>query len=328
MKTNKETILVATLVVLLGLASAHVASAQNHLDPDIGFQPEVQQPLSYEQGDGTVVRTMGQPEMFQLLITRLGRPEMTVALPTEIAQINSIDPAVDNKAVVIGMINGSAYQIEIVDTVNARIVDEFLAYSPTLSPNGQFIAFVKMYPAHFVDGVSDYVMLYDLTRSASGNRPPGVTTDQEIDVGMPVYPPNIQTTDGNTGLPEAEINRVMSDMFFWAPDSSKFAFPAEHMVPQDTNGRVDKNESPQMVEVDLILANPSREKTTVTALSAMVCAASSCEHHLDGVEFGEDSIKAQFDGFSSKAGQKRTLEAKFNQFRAQEADQGRGTRPR
>src|SRR2546427_5633177 len=195
MKTNKETILVATLVVLLGLASAHVASAQNHLDPDIGFQPEVQQPLSYEQGDGTVVRTMGQPEMFQLLITRLGRPEMTVALPTEIAQINSIDPAVDNKAVVIGMINGSAYQIEIVDTVNARIADEFLAYRPTLSPNGQFIAFVKMYPAHFVDGVSDYVMLYDLTRSASGNRPPGVTTDQEIDVGMPVYPPNIQTTD-------------------------------------------------------------------------------------------------------------------------------------
>lgn len=318
MKNRKENILVMTFVLLIAVAFAGSASAQNRLDPTIGFDPSLQQPLVYRQDDGTLLNTSGEPGEFQLSITRPGRQPVVITLPEDVDQINSIDPAPGDKAVLIGMASGLVYTVVIVDTLNPHIVDHFWAFRPVLSPNGQFITFIKFYTPHFVQGTSDHVLLYDVTSSAESNRPRGISLDDDTNVGSPVYPPNIQTTDPNTELPEAAIIHVPSETFFWASDSSKFVFAAERLLPENRNAPVEINANSPKVEVSLVVVNPSHEKIAVRTLPAMTCetSAGSCEHQLYDVEFGDDGVKAQFRGFSSKAGQKQSLQAKYNQFRS------------
>jgi hypothetical protein len=149
-------------------------------------------------------------------------------------------------------------------------------------------------------------MLYDVTRSASDNRPPGIPLDDEINVGRAVYPMNIQTTDSNVGIPESEITNVSLDMFSWAPDSSKFVFGAQHQLPQ-------KSQTNFRGIVDLVMVHPSHDKPTVKIFPAIPCgrSTSSCTYHLDDVEFGEDGINAHFGDF----GQKQSVQVKYDQFR-------------
>ena len=282
------------LLLTLFLSVASIGGAaqqwQNHIDPNTGFYPDRQPQLSYRQDDGTFIITSGESGKFKLEITRPGRQAVRVDLPDDVAQINGIDPAPGNKAVVIGMGSSAVDTVEIVDTLNPHILDHFWAYDATLSPDGQFISFIKFFPPHFVEGPTDHVMVYDVTRSASENRPAGIELDDQINVGRAVYPANIQTTDSNVGVPESEVTRVSLDMFFWAPDSSTFIFPAAFRT-----------------QMDLVMVTPSHDKSGVKTFRVMTCE-NSCVYHLDGVDFGEDGIKAQFQGM------KQPLQVRYDQF--------------
>src|SRR5439155_16929951 len=128
-----------------------------HIDPNTGFYPDRQPQLFYRQDDGTFLITSGEHGNFKLEVTRPGRQVDAVALPDDVEQINSIDPAPGNKVIVIGMASGLNDTVEIVDTLNPRVLDHFWAYDPTLSPDGQFISFIKFFPPHFVEGPTDHV---------------------------------------------------------------------------------------------------------------------------------------------------------------------------
>jgi len=150
-----------------------------------------------------------------------------VELPPEIAQVNEIRGSRKDQAIVIGMVNGSAFEAVILNTRTGSITDRFFAYSPTVSPDGQFVAFVKFYPSHFVQGTDDHYVLYDSFRSPIENRSNNVSVNDYTNVGLPVYPRGVNRDGDNTGVPEQNQHHMMAQRFFWQSDSKRYAFADE-----------------------------------------------------------------------------------------------------
>jgi hypothetical protein len=285
------------------------------------FYPEAQLPLSCKLKDGTVLKSLVKPDHLELSIKRSGLRPATIRLPNEFAQLNRIVPVPGNEVVLIGMASGEIYEIVMVDTVNCRVVDHFWSYEPDVSPNGRLIAFVKWFPPHFVEDVTDVVMIYDLAHGASGNRPSGPGVDPEVDVGIRVYPPGTNTPGDNIGteLRAALLDSVLSQGFFWAPDSSKFLFADEHVIgthqitKQDAKGQSRIGIS-TTVELRLVLVSmkASAEKPLVTVFTVRHCQT-TCGQQLDSVEFAENGVKARFRYSNRK---NESLEVKYAEFRA------------
>jgi len=105
------------------------------------------------------------------------------------------------------------------------LVDRFLCYMPTLSPDHQLLTYGMFFPPHFVEGPSYEYMLYDFRKSAIENRPSGVPADDPQRVGRTLYPPLApgQLVRNNTGVPEDQAHFLVSG-FFWAPNSRTVGF--------------------------------------------------------------------------------------------------------
>jgi hypothetical protein len=203
-----------------------------------------------------------------------------------------MEPAAGASIVLFGMVNGSVHEVVVVSTSERRIVDRFLCYNPALSPDGESIAFVKFYPPHFDPGVSDLVMVYDVAKGKAKNRPHEAGVDELIDVGSPVYPAGIQTQSPNDGLPESQINSVTSP-FFWAADSSRFAFTARHAPWQAGVGRTASGK-----ELSVILARREQKgrpwKTVSRTVATCGEGEGGCIGSASGIEFGKTALRVQF----------------------------------
>lgn len=145
-----------------------------------------------------------------------------VRLPDELAQIDRIQAGVNDMLLVKGMVNGSGSEVVLIDTRASRSVDSFLCYLPEFSPDGRWIAFIKFYPTHGVDG-EDHYMVYDPTRTASQNRPPGIGVIDRINVGLSVFPKKGQNAEYDN-LHGNEESIRSSSRLIWAQDSSAFVF--------------------------------------------------------------------------------------------------------
>jgi len=293
------------------------------VDKDLFFNPKAQKPIFLTLDDGTVLRTTGENEMlenfknFEVAISQPGKQSVSVSIPNEIVQINSIVRAAGNQVALIGMSTGSVYEVVLIDVLRYKIADHFMAFRPAPSPDGRFIAFIKFYPPHGYPssyptmGPSDFVMLYDTTRGPSGNRPPGVEIDNKIDVGTAVYPPGVKTQDPNSWLREVDSNHASG--FFWDEDSSKFVFSAEHQLKNtQTVTRMIKGKSVEVAktEASLVLVDLTSPNTPkVRAFQADVCVG-LCTEPLMSVEFGASGLKAQL-GVPPK---QRTIEVQYDQF--------------
>jgi hypothetical protein len=312
-------------MVLVIVGSLHGAEIQVPAGQGkLFFNPKAQKPIVFKLDNGIVLRTTGETEVpenfkkYQVIITQPGKQPVSVSLPNEIVQINSITPASDNQVALIGMVNGSVYEVAIIDVLKYQIADQFLAYRPAPSPDGRFIVFIKFYPPHgynpsfYPGGPSDFVMIYDATLGSFGNRPAGVDIDNKTDVGMAVYPPGVKTQDPVVGLSEADINSVTGE-FFWAEDSSKFVFNAEHQLKNaPTVTRIIRGKSVEVAqaEASLVLVDltfPHAPK--VRAFQADVCVG-LCTEPLMSVEFGTSGLKAQL-GVGPK---QRSIEVRYDQF--------------
>jgi hypothetical protein len=285
-----------------------------------GFNPASQLPARCELKDGSVLKSHVNADHLELSIKRPALPEVTISLPASFAQLDRIIPAQGNEAVLLGMVSGDVDGVVMVDTVNCRVVDFFWCYQPAVSPDGQWIAFIKFFPPHFVSGVSDFAMLYDLTRSAAGNRPSGVLADDQETVGTRVYPPGRNTEGDNAGLPETDLNAVGSG-FFWAPDSSKVLFANQRAAgyqhrtaPQPGNAQKGAARSGQ-VALSLVLVKMavSHEKPQVTVFPIRQCPG-ECKPDLSSVEFAPDGVRAQFEEPGTH--RQQSLEVKYAEFRA------------
>jgi hypothetical protein len=205
------------------------------------FQPSQQRAISYSDQSLQVSLIVGTDRHSLRIRNRATKAQKTVALPRELAQVDEIRAGPNGKLVVRGMVNGSVSEIVVVDSASTGVVDVFWCYLPTISPLGEYIAFMKFYPAHFVEGSDDHYMLYDLDKNPIENRPPGVAPDDPQDVGRAFYPPGVGNKPGdNVGVPE-ESQHQSASRIFWIPDGRQLFF-ANRVVGSEG-------------EIDLILAD-------------------------------------------------------------------------
>jgi hypothetical protein len=208
------------------------------------FDPEHPTPVSYRDDLLSMQLDMSGPQL-RVILKKNGQSAQRISLPPEMAQVNEIRRDTARLATVIGMINSDAYEVVVLDITLARIGDTFWAYAPVLSPSGRYIAFIKFFPTHFVEGVDDRYMFYDLTRSAAQNRPAKIDASDRVDVGVTVYPPGKSNREGdNTGVDDSEVHAIASDTFFWSPNADQYFFADRYQgtlsavrISFDANGR-------------------------------------------------------------------------------------------
>ncbi len=270
------------------------------------FDPTHNKPPSYRDEELSI-HFVSEDDIFQAIIeTKDGRP-VKVAMPDDIMQVDSVVKGPKGTSIVLGMVNGSVYEVVALDIRTRGVSDHFYAYNPTLSPDGHAAAFVKFYPPHFVDGTSDHYMLYDFSRSAASNRPSGEGVADSTNIGVPVYPPEIGNQEGdNIGVPDSKSHQMASETFFWESDSRSYLFA-------DTQGVGLK-----LVLVHVGVSGGSPLASTLPIPKAKICPAAranTCELRLVGVKFQEDGIVTKFRGIGVDASVQGELLVRYEDFR-------------
>lgn len=190
------------------------------------FNPTQKKAISYH-GRGLAITLVDGKKNLAIEVANGLQSAETVQLPSEVVQVNEIRAASNGRAVVVGMVNGSVYEVLILDIAPTTIADRFLAYFPTVSPDGRFIAFVKFYPPHFVDGTEDHFLLYDTLRSPSENRTANaIPLSDHTNVGQPIYP-RVPNRDGDNVDVSGPKHHMMAQGFFWQSDSTRYAFAGD-----------------------------------------------------------------------------------------------------
>lgn len=235
MKASRKrlTIGLASLAVLhlAGFVTMAVAQQQQPLVFDPDHQPAIV--LTTPELSAQVVAQPGDPQTGQTrsITLKSSVGEATVDLPFQFAQVNALAKGPSGKLVVVGMVTGSVWEVGIVDMTAARLIDKFMCYSPAVSPDGAYIAFIKMFGPHSARSPADDVMLYDVALNPAANRPSGISLDDEINVGFELYPWGNGTTADNEDVPTQSANIVGGggqflwkdcEFFFWSRASGKY----------------------------------------------------------------------------------------------------------
>jgi hypothetical protein len=222
------------LAVLIGLGLCVTTSSMADVTPDQSgygklFDPEDQRSIS-SQLEGSVAKLVGSPNNFKVNLIDARGAQRTVVLPSLIAQVNNIVWPSARRIAVIGMVNGSGYMVAVIDVPQARVLDTFLGYEVTLSPNKAFVVFVKYFQPYGVSGQEDRVRMYDFSRPAIQNRPVKSSFPPLFEDGIPVYP--VLTVDQEAARPNIERPDSdaynMASAFKWSDDSSHVLFVSLH----------------------------------------------------------------------------------------------------
>jgi hypothetical protein len=267
------------------------------------FDPSRKMALSYRSENLTITLINGKKNLAVDVENRSFKSTGTIDLPSEIVQVNEIQEGPGDRAIVIGMVNGSVFEAVILDTHSIRVVDYFLAYSPSISPDGRFVAFVKFYPAHFAVGTDDHYLLYDVSRSAPENRAANVSSSDHVDVGIPAYPRGINRAADNADVPGVQQHHMMAQAFFWQSDSDRYAFADEY-----AGG------------IDLVVISTSGGLPVATKVGISrgeICAAlrtETCNVTVVRTELTPTSVIATFRGAGPDSSLQQTLRYRYQQF--------------
>jgi hypothetical protein len=224
-----------------------------------GFHPEHQNAIIERAGDYTL-RLTGQGSSLRATLSRSGRLSQSVTLPSELAQVDKIEFVAAKKVAILGRLNGDASEVIVLGLDNFEIVDRFYCYAPILSPDKRLLAFIKFFPSHFVEGVSDIYLLYDFRESPAGNRSLGVNVGDVQNVGRIVYPPQLNDkTSDNTGKPESEIHMLESGALFWSPTGDRLVFADRYQG-----------------KISLVIANISRSGSKPTVKESEIKKSDVC----------------------------------------------------
>jgi hypothetical protein len=149
------------------------------------------------------------------------------------AQIDEIRVVNTRRALILGQEQASVSEVIVVDPRGPRVIDRFVGLRATLSPDGTRVAYEKLFPLHFTEGVSGQYLVYDVRDLPSALRhstvavpsdPATASLFEKVNVGQPVFPLGAQNLPAdNYGLPESAQHSLRS-RFFWSEDSSRFAF--------------------------------------------------------------------------------------------------------
>lgn len=237
-KQNWNEIVKRTLLVLCVMCTAYaigVCQTGSGISPNIvQFDPEHQPAIGLETPAVTaeVIAHAPDRETGSSRAIRLSFPgkvaEIVLPLPFQFNQVNAIRQGPAGKLIIVGMQSGYVYQIGILDSNVSRLIDRFTCYTPSISQDGQYIAFTKFFAPHFVTSVTDHSMLYVVARSAHENRPKGILLSDGENVGFEVFPPgrgnwetdNIDVAPGSGYSLSGEYIWKDRDQYFFADEVS------------------------------------------------------------------------------------------------------------
>lgn len=131
-------------------------------------------------------------------------------------QVDEVDIISGTRALILSRASANFPEATVVELPSGKVVDHFASFRPALSRDHHLLAFLKDFPGH--PGpveITDEYIVYDLTRSATYNRPqfkPGVT----YDTGWPVYPLGATNAAGENILPQGSpYHSLASQRLFW-----------------------------------------------------------------------------------------------------------------
>jgi hypothetical protein len=234
-----------------------------------GFHPETAQEVT-ESFNGLAATF--KPSSPMIVVMESQGSTTSVTLPKEFAQLTSARLYQGSKLVIAGMVNGNVSEVAVVDSNKGSVIDHFLCYSPAISPNGRYVAFVKFYPEHGVSSAEDHYMLYDVQQGSKGNRPSWADRHPSL-VGKVVFPPKIENRqDDNVDVGDRPIHSMASDGFFWNNQSSLVVF-ADQLGAAYT-------------VVVVKVANGAFSSESVAIPSQWICPGSTlCSEHLTSAQF-------------------------------------------
>ena len=84
-------------------------------------------------------------------------------------EVQQVCPLPSNRILIFGLLDDrSAYGIALVDLTTGKALDDFLARTPTISPDQRWLAVRRFYPAQSDIVQSESYWLYDLTKDSAG----------------------------------------------------------------------------------------------------------------------------------------------------------------
>lgn len=199
-----------------------------------GFNPAEQRKLSAEDLRHRVTLIGREPcakcpsvsrFVFEIRDKKGVAPKKTFVLSNETAQVDEIRLTPFGRLVVIGRVLANTSMVTLVDVRSGEVLDSFFCFSPALSPDGRFVSYVKVYPAHFTEGVSAQYVLYDFASKPQENRNGRVSLNNRIDVGLALFPPGSKNEPGdNLTVPLDKRHTMASDAFYWRRDNKTLLF--------------------------------------------------------------------------------------------------------
>ncbi len=209
-------------------------------------------------------------------VAKISKETKRFALRSEIAQIDEIHILDRDKSALIGRVLPNTSMVTMVNHRNGKILDSFYCFNPNVSPDKRLVAYVKVYPAHFVQGESAQYLVYDFSRSPQENRPsyPSVSLENKTDVGIPIFPPSSGNLPGdNIGLAEEARHTLASEGLFWSVDSTRIAFADRH----------DEEIAVVLVDLSLGLERPLVSKSTLR--TEEIVDTRACTQYRDRLQY-------------------------------------------
>ena len=178
--------------------------------------------------------------------------------------------------------------VVLLDISSGAVNDKLLCFYPSVSPDGTRIAYVKVYPIHFMENVSNEYLIYDLSRSPADNRNAGIAGNDDTNVGAAIYPLGSKNVPGdNLNVPSSLSHQLASDGFFWSPDSKKVVFADR------TNG------SNFLVAVDLSAGVKNPSVAELPLESEKIINRDHCQEYSRKEAYAFNVSKVEFSDASS-----------------------------
>src|SRR5450755_2111895 len=134
-------------------------------------------------------------------------------------QVNAIYVTPWNRAIIVGNVNGDVSQAVVANLETASLVRSWLCYSPVVSPNLKYVAFVYFFPPHGtptnltsnVYGIADVRNLL-------------VSSNPFSNAGIPVYPDENRRAGVTKSLVVKESSNIhsLASRIQWTGDVASF----------------------------------------------------------------------------------------------------------
>ena len=221
------------------------------------FNPELASIRSYTE-DGISVKLVRTSSSITATLT-LRDVSRKVQLPPDLLQVDLLRKVENDKLAIVGRVASSMWEVAVVCLDSFTICDKFHAILPIISPNGQYLIFIKPYPLHSGISVEDHFMLYEFDEDARKNRDAG--PPDSINVGVTLFPVGIGNRDSDNLGSVDPYRSASPDMVFWSPDSSRVLFAV-------TRG----------TRTDLVLATLFKHRHAAVAVTPVQSCSSNLEH--------------------------------------------------